>query len=165
MFNFGYTLDSLYDASRPRVKSKRLGRGIGSHKGKRCGRGQKGGGSRSGYGRRWGKEGGQIPLYRRLPCRGFSNAQFKVEYVPLNLGVIDVLYNDGEIVNHNTLFEKGYISGGSIPLVKVLAKGTLTKKVSIILDDYSQSAIEALTTANISFSYVDADNCEESTCE
>jgi large subunit ribosomal protein L15 len=156
--NYGKTLDTLGNFSRPYQRRKRLGRGVGSHLGKRCGRGQKGAGSRSGYKMRLGKEGGQQPLYRKMPCKGFSNAAFKVSFVPLNFEVIERLFNDGEIVCHETLFEKGFISGGSVPLVKVLAKGTLTKKVEIYLDAFSESAKAALTAMNIPFATLD-DQC------
>lgn len=146
-------LESLKDVNRQRKKVKRVGRGPGSGLGKTCGRGEKGAGSRSGYKRRFGYEGGQFPLYRKVPCRGFSNAQFRVEYEAVNLDQIERMYQDGEAVTRETLAQKGFISG-RVNGVKLLGNGELTKKVTIELDAISKSAQEKLNKAKIAYKVI-----------
>src|SRR5437762_3354277 len=94
-----FSLESLKNTSRPRKNVKRVGRGLGSGLGKTCGRGEKGAGSRSGYKRRHTYEGGQFRLFMKTPIRGFNNAQFCTEYEPVNLGQLNAMYEDGEVVN------------------------------------------------------------------
>ncbi len=147
------TLSTLANTHRAKDKIQRVGRGPGSKRGKTCCRGAKGDKARSGYKRRYGYEGGQLPLYRKLPCRGFSNARFRSRPVSINLSTIDKLFHDGEVVNVETLFDKGYASrrqvvGG----LKILAHGDLSKKVTIEADEISQGAREKLEKKNISFS-------------
>lgn len=144
------SLHELKDTCRNRHISKRVGRGPGSGLGKTCGRGQKGGGSRAGYTRRLGYEGGQFRLYMKLPIRGFSNAQFRTEYTTINLGQIDKIYKDGEVVNVITLKEKGFLNG-RMPCLKILANGQLAKKVKIEADAISEAAKEKLEKAKIAF--------------
>lgn len=143
-------LHSLTNSSRPKKKYKRVGRGPGSGLGKTCGRGEKGAGSRSGYTRRYSYEGGQFRLFMKMPIRGFSNAQFRKEFKAINLDQIDAVYNDGEVVNAQTLAEKGLV-GSNYYGIKLLGNGELTKKVSIELDAISESAREKLQNAKISF--------------
>lgn len=144
-------LHSLFNTSRPKKRRKRVGRGIGSGLGKTCGRGVKGAGSRSGYKTRARYEGGQLPLYRKLPERGFSNAGFKNPKMDcINLSRIEELYQDGDTVSLDTLRQKGYISGSSSGL-KILGNGELTKKVSIEAHAYSASAEAKLKAASISY--------------
>lgn len=145
------TLAELKDSHRPNKKVKRVGRGPGSGLGKTCGRGQKGQGARSGYKRRHGNEGGQVPLYRKLPTRGFSNARFRKRLDAINLGQIEEMYNDGETVNIETLRQHGYINGNSHGL-KVLGNGELTKKVTIEADAFSTGAKAKLDQAKINYS-------------
>jgi large subunit ribosomal protein L15 len=147
-------LSSLSNTSRPQRNIQRVGRGIGSHRGKTCGRGQKGAGSRSGYKRRWGKEGGQLPLFRKLPCKGFSNSRFKHVYNHLNLNKINQLFEDGEEVNEDTLRAKGYFKGAESKYVKLLGKGEISKKVSITVDSISESAKAKLEAAGITFTII-----------
>lgn len=147
------TLHTLSDTFRERKAPKRVGRGQGSKLGKTCGRGEKGGGSRSGYKRRYGNEGGNFPLYRKLPCRGFSNARFKISYDVVNLNQLNEVYKDGEVVNLETLTERGFISGRTDG-IKILGNGELTKKVSIEVDAISNTAKEKLTKAKIHFKLV-----------
>lgn len=109
------------------TKKTIVGRGASS-KGRTCGRGHNGQNSRSGGGVRLGFEGGQMPLYRRLARRGFSNAPFKVTYQVVSLDTISEKYADGETVNIASLKEKGIVKGFGVQ-VKVLANGELTKKV------------------------------------
>lgn len=144
------TLNTLKNTSRPKKARKRVGRGIGSGTGKTCGRGEKGAGSRSGYKRRWGKEGGQMPLFMKLPIRGFSNARFRREYHVINLDQIEAVFHDGETVNELSLRERGFISGKSHG-VKLLGNGEITKKLKIHVHAISSSAREKLTLAKIPF--------------
>jgi large subunit ribosomal protein L15 len=129
-------------AKRPR---KRVGRGPGSGNGKTAGRGHKGQKSRSGYSRRWGFEGGQMPLVRRIPKRGFFNV-FRVDYQVVNLRDLDRVFDDGDEVTPATLLEKGLIRRGPKP-VKVLATGDLSKKLSVVADKFSGSAKSKIEAA------------------
>lgn len=144
------TLHTLRNTSRIEQKPKRVGRGQGSKLGKTCGRGQKGAGARSGYKRRWGKEGGQMPLFMKLPIRGFSNHYFRREFDVINLTQIDYMFEDGDTVNIQSLKDRGFLSGKSHGL-KILGTGELTKQVSIEADTISKSAREKLTQAKIKF--------------
>lgn len=143
------SLSDLSNSSRGRTKRTRVGRGNGS-KGKTCGRGHKGDGSRAGYKRRLGYEGGQIRLHMRLPSRGFSNAQFRKEWEIVNLGEIETHFNDGDEVNIETLVDKGIVCRNE-GRIKLLAEGDITKKVTIRLPAISAGAQEKLQNANISF--------------
>jgi large subunit ribosomal protein L15 len=147
-------LDTLQDTARTRKSRKRVGRGLGSKLGKTCGRGQKGAKARSGYKRRYGKEGGNMPLFMKLPIRGFNNARFRTEYDTVNLDQIDAVFNDGEVVNIETLQAKGFISGRSKGL-KILGNGTISpKKIKIQATAISESAREKLVQAKIPFEVV-----------
>lgn len=150
-----HKLEQLKNFTKTRKNRNRVGRGIGSGNGKTCGRGEKGAGSRSGYKRRLGYEGGQFRLFMKLPVRGFTNARFQKKLDSINLGQIDKFFSDGDIVNIDTLREHGYISGKSFGL-KVLGDGEITKKVTIEADNFSAAAKEKLEKANISFSYKSA---------
>ena len=134
-------INAPYGANR---KKTIVGRGASS-KGRACGRGHDGQNSRSGGGVRLGFEGGQMPLYRRVARRGFSNAPFKVTYQVLSLDTVSELYADGEIVSAESLKEKGVIKGVGVQ-VKVLANGDLTKKVvfeGVKVSEKAKAAIEA----------------------
>jgi large subunit ribosomal protein L15 len=131
-----------------------LGRGQGSGRGTTAGRGNKGQKARSGGKTYAGFEGGQMPLYRRLAHRGFSNYPFKKSFQIVNLGEIDKRYNDGETVDPVSLFEKRLIkgsrkSGNFIPAspVKILANGDLTKKLVFKIGSVSGSAREKIQKA------------------
>lgn len=143
-------LHTLKDVTRERKSRKRVGRGMGSKLGKTCGRGEKGAGSRSGYKRRWGNEGGNMRLFMKLPIRGFNNARFRKEQDCVNLEQIEAVYNDGDIVNLDTLRAKGFISGHSHG-VKILGNGELTKKVKFHVQGISEGAREKLTQSKIHF--------------
>lgn len=142
-------LDTLSNSSKPTKVCKRVGRGPGSGKGKTCGRGEKGAGSRSGYKRRYGYEGGQFRMFMKLPIRGFNNANFREEFDVVNLAQIEFMYEDGEIVSRETLLERGFISGKSPKKLKILGNGDLKKKVKIHADAISDSAREKLHKAKI----------------
>lgn len=122
---------------------KRIGRGQGSGYGGTSTRGHKGAQSRSGYTRKLGFEGGQMPLQRRLPKYGFTNLK-RVEYKPINLSVIDALATKGNLteVNVETLIEAGFVSKND--RVKVLGNGTLSKAVTVAAHAFSKSAAAAI---------------------
>lgn len=149
-----FTLNSLPTIPGSRKKRMRVGRGGGSGKGQTSGRGTKGEGARSGTKRRWGREGGQVPLFKKTPTRGFSRAPFQVEVDTVNLGQIEILFNDGEVVSSVTLREKGFLDGRPRAL-KVLAQGDLTKKVQIEADHYSQGAKDKLDAAKIAYKTIE----------
>ncbi|MBR3198811.1 MAG: 50S ribosomal protein L15 [Bacilli bacterium] len=117
---------------------KRVGRGPGSGTGKTAGRGENGQNSRSGGGVRVGFEGGQTPLFRRLPKRGFSNARFKKVYVVINLDDLN-RFDDGALVNPTILKEMGLVKKATDG-IKVLGNGTLKKKLNVQANKFSVSA-------------------------
>ena len=121
-------------------KPKRVGRGSSSGLGTTAGKRNKGQQSRSGGKTYVGFEGGQMPLYRRIAIRGFSNYPFKKEYVCINVGELEVKFADGETVDKGTLAAKGLISKTSASLVKILGNGDIKKKLSVDVDKISESA-------------------------
>ena len=124
---------------------KRLGRGSSSGTGKTSGRGENGQNSRSGGGVRIGFEGGQLPLYRRLPKRGFSNAMFKVRYATINVSDLN-MFKDGTEVTPVLLKEMGIIKK-QLDGVKVLGNGTLEKKLKVRANMFSSAAKEKIEKA------------------
>lgn len=152
-----FNLSNLKDTTKKQKTRRRVGRGTGSGAGKTCGRGEKGAGSRSGYKRRLGYEGGQFRLFMKLPIRGFSNARFRKVLDSINLDQIQNLYNDGEIVNEQTLRDRGYISGKTDG-IKVLGNGELTKKVTIEVNAISTGARDKLQKAKIPFKILGKDS-------
>ena len=139
------TLNNLKSPRGSSRKTKRLGRGQGSGQGTQAGKGHKGQKARSGGGVRTGFEGGAMPLYMRLPKRGFSNALFRKNYVEVSLGRIDAKFKSGE-VSRKSLIEQGILKGRNKVLpIKILASGELTKKLSFVdIDKFSKSAKEAI---------------------
>ena len=128
-------------------KPKRVGRGSSSGLGTTGGKGNKGQQSRSGGKTYVGFEGGQMPLYRRIARKGFSNYPFKKEYVCINVELLETKFNDGETVNKDSLIEKGFISSKSNSMVKVLGNGEITKKLTVEVDKVSASAKEKIEKA------------------
>lgn len=124
---------------------KRLGRGSSSGTGKTSGRGENGQKSRSGGGVRVGFEGGQLPLYRRLPKRGFSNALFKKEYAVINVSDLN-MFEDGTEVTPELLKEMGIIKK-ELSGVKVLGNGEISKKLTVRANKFSAVAKEKIETA------------------
>ena len=141
----GNELHNLKPATGATKKRKRVGRGPGSGTGKTAGRGHKGQRSRSGYSRRYGFEGGQMPLVRRIPKRGFTNI-FRVGYQVVNLRDLDRVFSDGDTVSPEIMAEKGLIRGGSKP-VKVLAAGELSKKLTVRAHAFSKNAHASIEAA------------------
>ena len=122
-------------------ESKRVGRGHGSGNGKTAGKGHKGQKARAGRGMRAGFEGGQMPLQRRVPKRGFNNI-FATEWLAINLSALEV-FEDGTVVDAAALAEKGIIKKAGLP-IKVLGNGKLTKKLTVKLNAFSASAAEKI---------------------
>ncbi len=135
-------LDKLAPVKGARHSKKRKGQGIGSGLGKTAGKGQKGQNSRSGGGVRPGFEGGQIPLFQRLPKRGFKNVNRK-EFAIVNVSQLNV-FEDGTVVTLEKLIEAGLVKK-LYDGVKILGKGTLEKKLTVKAHKFSQSAQEAIT--------------------
>jgi len=132
-------LKDLYPAPGSRHSRKRVGRGPGSGKGKTAGRGENGQLSRSGGGKRAGFEGGQIPLARRLPkLPGFTNIN-RVEYVPVNVKLLEERFEAGDVVDRDSLIEKNIVKSYE-DLIKVLGDGDLTKALTVKVDKVSASA-------------------------
>lgn len=125
---------------------KRVGRGSSSGLGTTAGKGNKGQQSRSGGKTYVGFEGGQMPLYRRIAHRGFSNSPFKKEYSIFNLSQLEAKYSDGETVNRASLTEKGLLTKSNT-LIKVLGNGDITKKITVDVDKVSASAKEKVAKA------------------
>lgn len=138
-------LDELQPAEGSKFTAKRVGRGIGSGNGKTSGKGHKGQNARSGGGVRPGFEGGQIPLYRRLPKRGFTNDVFKKEYAIINVELLDK-FNDGDTVSIETLMEQGIVKKELCGL-KVLGRGEITKKLTVKAAIFSAGAKEKIEAA------------------
>ncbi len=123
---------------------KRVGRGPGSGLGKTAGRGEKGQKSRSGFSRKPGFEGGQMPLHRRLPKRGFTNAPFRKEFACVNLGRLEV-FEAGTIVTPELLVKQGIVKK-LLDGLKVLADGQLTKALTVHAHRFSGKAQERIAT-------------------
>ena len=127
----------------PKKNRKRIGRGNSSGWGKTAGKGSNGQNSRAGGGVKPYFEGGQMPIYRRVPKRGFSNAIFKKEYTVISLAFLNENFNDGEEVSLETLFNKCLIKKGRDG-VKVLGNGELNKKLTVKVHKISKSAKAAV---------------------
>jgi large subunit ribosomal protein L15 len=142
-------LNEVRDNPGARLKSKRLGRGIGSGKGKTSGKGVKGQKAREGVALN-GFEGGQMPIYRRLPKRGFHNP-FRKEYAPVNLGTLDAAITAGKIdasqpITEATLIGAGLASGG-LNGVRLLGEGSISRAITITVSGASATAKAAVEQA------------------
>lgn len=137
-------LHELSPVEGARHAKKRVGRGTGSGTGKTAGKGHKGQNSRSGGGVRPGFEGGQTPLFKRLPKRGFTNVSRK-EYAVVNVEQLNC-FNDGDTVNLEALIKAGFVKKVNDG-VKVLGNGQLTKKLTVKAAKFSQSAEKAIVEA------------------
>src|SRR6195952_1443514 len=140
-------LNEVRDNPGARPKSKRLGRGIGSGKGKTSGKGVKGQKAREGVALN-GFEGGQLPIYRRLPKRGFVNI-FRKSYAPVNLGTLDAAITSGKIdgsqpITEDTLRAAGLARTGKVDGIRLLALGEISRAITITVSGASASAIEAV---------------------
>ena len=135
-------LHELKPAAGSTTASKRLGRGVGSGLGKTSGKGHKGAKARSGGGKRPGFEGGQMPLYRRVPKKGFSNYPFTTIYETVNVERLEVFEN-GDVVTPETLIEKGIIRK-VCDGVKIMGNGDLTKKLTVKAAKFTATAKEKI---------------------
>ena len=138
-------LNELQAAPEAKVR-KRVGRGPGSGMGKTSTRGQKGQKSRSGASIPAWFQGGQTPLYRRLPKRGFNNAEFRTAYATINLSDLNKFFNDGDVVTPEVLKERGIIKK-QLCGVKVLGNGELEKKLTVKASRFSSSAVIKIESA------------------
>lgn len=139
------TLSNLAPQRGAKKKRKRVGRGPGSGRGKTSTRGHKGQKARSGGTKGPGFEGGQMPLYRRLPKRGFKNP-FRIEYQVVNLDRIDKVFSEGEVVNPESMFQKRLVSKKRMP-IKILARGSVSKPLKVKVHAISKKAKTIIESA------------------
>ena len=137
-------LSNLKPSERSKKNKKRVGRGHGTGQGTQAGRGHKGAQSRSGYKRKRGFEGGQMPLHRRVPKRGFHN-EFRVEYAVVNLDTLANRFDAGTVITPELLREQGLIK--SRQRIKVLARGDIGKKLTVKAHKFSGKAAEKIAAA------------------
>ncbi len=137
-------LSNLKPADRSKKNKKRVGRGHGTGQGAQAGRGHKGAQSRSGYKRKRGFEGGQMPLHRRVPKRGFHN-QFRIEYAVVNLDTLASRFDAGTVITPELLREQGLIK--SRQRIKVLARGDIAKQLTVKAHKFSGKAAEKIAAA------------------
>jgi large subunit ribosomal protein L15 len=138
-------LSNLKPAERSKFSKKRIGRGHGSGQGTQAGRGHKGAKSRSGFKFKRGFEGGQMPLHRRIPKRGFHNP-FRTEYAVVNLDLLADRFDAGTVVTPELLHEQGIVKSGRRP-IKVLARGDISKKLTVKAHKFSGKAAEKIAAA------------------
>jgi large subunit ribosomal protein L15 len=138
-------LSNLKPAERSKKNSKRVGRGHGTGQGGQAGRGHKGAKSRSGFKFKRGFEGGQMPLHRRVPKRGFHNL-FRTEYAVVNLDTLSERFEAGTVITPELLRESGLIRGSRQP-IKVLARGDLSKNLTVRAHKFSGKAAEKIAAA------------------
>lgn len=134
-------LQELQPAAGSTTGKKRLGRGVGSGLGKTSGKGHKGAKARSGGGKRPGFEGGQMPLYRRVPKKGFTNI-FGTRYAAVNVEKLEI-FNDGDVVTIDSLLEAGVIRK-TLSGLKIMGDGELTKKLTVKANKFTASAKEKI---------------------
>ena len=139
-------IQSLKPAENSRFSQKRLGRGIGSGLGKTSGKGHKGQNARSGGGVRVGFEGGQMPLVRKLPRRGFNNSNFAKQYSIVNVSELNK-FDENAVVDSNSLIEKGILSKVEEYGVKILGNGKLEKALTVKANKFSESALKKIKKA------------------
>ena len=139
-------LHNIIDSNGGNRSKRRLGKGEGNGHGKTCGRGHKGSKSRSGYSIQPGFEGGQMPLYRKLPQRGFSNFKFHKNFAVVNLADLERLPADCSEVNRKVLMEAGLVRDNKLPL-KVLGQGEISRALTIQADRFSESAKSKIEAA------------------
>jgi large subunit ribosomal protein L15 len=140
------SLNNLKPAAGSKFERKRVGRGPGSGNGKTAGRGNKGAQSRSGYSYKRGFEGGQMPLHRRVPKRGFNNSDFRTEYAVVNLDQLEARFEAGASVTPDALRSAGLVNGRDVR-VKVLARGEISKALTVQAHKFSGKAAEKIGAA------------------
>lgn len=140
-------LSEIRKLNTPRPTRKRRGRGAGSGLGKTSGRGSKGAGSRAGFSSHPLAEGGALPLYRKLPKVGFSNARFTEKYVVVNVADLDAYFEKGETVDIAELRKKRLVRGDQNVQVKILGDGDLQKSLTVKAAKFSKSAEAKIAAA------------------
>jgi large subunit ribosomal protein L15 len=140
-------LHDVHQGIHKRKKRKRVGRGIGSGHGKTSSKGHKGHSSRQGF--KYGAlfEGGQMPLARRVPKRGFFNGAFKKDFAIVNLSSLDACYEAGAVIDEEALRARGLVKGRHDDGVKILGDGEVTKPMTVHAHKFSKSAVEKLAAA------------------
>jgi large subunit ribosomal protein L15 len=139
-------LSNLKPPKGAKHSKKRVGRGQGSGNGVTAGRGEKGAKSRSGFKHKRGFEGGQMPLHRRVPKRGFFNL-FRVEYAVVNLDALADRFDAGTVVTPELLREQGLVKGAAGQPIKVLARGDIAKALTVRVHKFSGKAAEKIAAA------------------
>jgi large subunit ribosomal protein L15 len=139
-------LDDVHRGIEKRKNRKRIGRGLGSGTGKTSGKGSKGYYSRSGSPRKLGREGGQVPMARRIAKRGFNNAYFALRVAEVNLDQLEKNYENGEAVTEESLTAKNLLKG-KFDILKVLGRGKLTKKLTVKAHRFSKTASDQIAAA------------------
>ena len=150
------SLNNLHPAKGSTHKKKRLGRGPGTGLGKTAGRGNKGQKSRSGYSSKTGFEGGQMPLHRRLPKRGFTNI-FKKQWIEVRLGALENSFAADDEITPEVLHERGIIKKAKHDIV-VLGNGEVTKALKVSAHRFTKSAREKIEKAGGTANVIDAQN-------
>ena len=147
-------LHDLYPFAEERKTRRRVGRGGGSGLGGTSGRGHKGQNARAGGGVRPGFEGGQMPLARRLPKRGFKNFYFRNRYTPINLGTLTKAFPEAKEITLEAIYARGLAKDGAA--VKILATGDCLPNVKIEASTFSQAALAKITAAGGTASAIEA---------
>jgi large subunit ribosomal protein L15 len=140
-------LHDVHQGIHKRKKRKRIGRGVGSGHGKTASKGHKGHSSRQGFKQNPLSEGGQNPLIRRVPKRGFVNGAFKKDFAIVNLSSLDACFDAGAVVDEAALRARGLVKGRHDDGVKVLGDGEVTKPLTVHADKFSESAAAKLAAA------------------
>jgi large subunit ribosomal protein L15 len=140
-------LHDVHQGIHKRKKRKRIGRGIGSGHGKTSSKGHKGHSSRQGFKANPLSEGGQMPLARRVPKRGFNNGAFRKDYAIINLSALEACYDAGAVVDEPALRARGLVKGRHDDGVKILGDGELTKSITVHAAKFSESAAAKIAAA------------------
>lgn len=140
-------LHDVHQGIHKRKKRKRIGRGIGSGHGKTSSKGHKGHSSRQGFKQNAVSEGGQTPLIRRVPKRGFVNGAFKKHYAIVNLSALEACYEAGAVIDEAALRVRGLVKGRHDDGVKILGNGEVTKALTVHADKFSGSAAAKIAAA------------------
>jgi large subunit ribosomal protein L15 len=140
----------LHDVSKgihKRKKRKRIGRGVGSGHGKTSGKGHKGHSSRQGFKQNAVSEGGQTPIIRRVPKRGFFNGAFKKDFAIVNLASLEACFEAGTVVDEAALRARGLVKGRHDDGVKILGEGAISKPLTVHAEKFSESAVTKIDAA------------------
>lgn len=148
-------LHEVHQGIRKNKAAKRVGRGTGSGSGKTSSKGHKGHSSRQGFKQNPVSEGGQMPLIRRVPKRGFNNGPFRKDYAILNVSSLEARFDAGAVVDEAALRAAGLVKGRHDDGVKILGDGELTKALTVRAEKFSRSAVDKIVKAGGSVETVD----------